>query len=342
MNAPASIEAGVEKLLQVEDTPETESSETIEPSDTPEQESEVNAAETEDAANEPEDVNESDAEDQAPADDFTIEIGGKKFELSEENLERAIRDYQDGYTVKVNGEEQTVSREQLLQGYSGQAYVQQGMQRNAELHKQLNDLHTQMHNERLASQQALNLIQSGQFVPPPAPVDENLWESDPLAYMSAKKTHDEQLAAHHQQLAQLQQQVQMGQAAEQERIKMNIAREREVLYSHEPELVNLESNQPTPKAIELAEFLINHYGATPQTVAGVQGSLEYRVAMDAMRWHNSQKSAGEKAQKKTSAKVVKSSAKRNASVQSQARKKAKARLKKSGSIEDATLLMLDN
>ena len=69
------------------------------------------------------------------------------------------------YTVKVDGEERKVTLDELKREYSGQKYIQKGMQENAELRKQYEELTQQTSQERQMLAQMIQQLQV-QGIPP--------------------------------------------------------------------------------------------------------------------------------------------------------------------------------
>ena len=81
------------------------------------------------------------------------------------------------YTVKVDGEEQQVSLEDLKQGYSGQQYVQKGMQEVAAIRKQAEEAYTVLQAESQKLVELNNQLRSGQYITPPQPPTKKLFRS---------------------------------------------------------------------------------------------------------------------------------------------------------------------
>jgi len=91
--------------------------------------------------------------------EISAEIETEEVEEEEEVLEASDSDDEDlidepsqeepeFYSVKVNGQEKQVSLNDLKQGYSGQEYVQQGMQDVANKRKEAENVYEALNNER--------------------------------------------------------------------------------------------------------------------------------------------------------------------------------------------------
>jgi hypothetical protein len=116
--------------------PEETTEEVIEES----QETEEISAEAEvaDEVEVEEDVTEEEAE----------EIEASDSEDDEDLIDEPSPVEPEKYSVKVNGEESQVTLEDLKQGYSGQKYVQQGMQDVAAKRKEAEDVYASLTKER--------------------------------------------------------------------------------------------------------------------------------------------------------------------------------------------------
>ena len=146
-----TIESAVSSLLAPEETTEEiieESQETEEISDEAEV---IDEVETE------EEITEEEAE----------EIEASESEDDETHLEDASPVEPERYSVKVDGQETQVTLEDLKQGYSGQKYVQQGMQDVAAQKKEAEAVYTALNNERQQMAELYQQLQNGGFAPEP-------------------------------------------------------------------------------------------------------------------------------------------------------------------------------
>ena len=66
----------------------------------------------------------------------------------EDLIDEPSQEESDFYSVKVNGQERQVTLDDLKQGYSGQEYVQQGMQDVANKRKEAENVYEALNNER--------------------------------------------------------------------------------------------------------------------------------------------------------------------------------------------------
>lgn len=180
-------------------------------------------------------VEESEAEDVVEAEFDEVESEYDSEEEDEyEDAEEAEEPAPDLYTVKVDGKEEEVSLEDLKRGYSGQKYVQKGMQEAAAMRKQAEDVYANLLNERQQIGQLLQYAQNGLPQAPMAPTKEQ-FDSDPIGYMEAKMQYDEAKAAYDGQMGQLQQVVEQQGQAMQYAQRAYLEREMETLKAVVPE-----------------------------------------------------------------------------------------------------------
>jgi hypothetical protein len=213
---------------------------------------------TEDSANPNEDVQElseevsvedDDAEkleDEAEAEDDSEDEDSEAEEAETEEAE-----HQELFTVKVDGQEQKVTLDDLKRSYSGQAYIQQGMQQAAEQKKQAEEAYVALQNERQQLNQLLNQINSGQVLSPPKEPDQDLFKKDPMGYMEAKMKYDGEMKSFNEQQSQLQQfQAQQNQQMQQA-MQLHLQEEVQKLSEKMPEF------KDSKKADEIKKNLLD-------------------------------------------------------------------------------------
>ena len=305
-----SIESAIAGLLRPEEPVETE--EVLEAEEAEEVESEEEVYEEDDD----EEVVEEDDEDADEAEDSEPEL----------------------YTVKVDGKEEQVSLEELKRGFSGQKYVQKGMQEAAALRKQVEEVYVALSQERQMVAQAIQQIQSGLPTPPREPSRE-MFESDPIGYMEAKLKFDEDSKLFGEQMGQLQQIAQQQGQAQQIAQRAYLEREMETLKQIVPEFADPEQ---APKARDrLMTMGQEVYGYGAEEISAVMDHRAIRVLNDALKYQELMSGKAEKTTKPKNRRVVKAGAKKTSS-NSQAQRQTRQKLKQSGSIDDALNLILGN
>jgi hypothetical protein len=187
-----SIESAVSAMIAPEsvENEETDTNEVANSED--DNETEEANAESEDDSEESESAEDSDDEDEDDAED------------EEEDTDSADKT-EPVYTIKVDGTEKQVTLSELKRGYSGQQFVQKGMQEAAAQRKQAEEVYAALLNERQQISQLYQQIQGGQIATPPKAPTRELFDSDPIGYMEAKLNYDEQVVQYQQQQSQFQQ-----------------------------------------------------------------------------------------------------------------------------------------
>jgi hypothetical protein len=258
-------------------------------------------------------------------------------EIDDEDLVEATEDTAL-YTVKVDGKEEQRTLDQLKQGYAGQSAIGRGLQENAQVRKQLEQEKALFQQQQ---QQFLQLHQQAQNggLQAPTPPTREMFESDPIGYMEEKLKYDEAKAQYDQNVFQTQQ-MQQQQIQQQAQAHQSYLQEQaEVLKQYIPEIADPEKGE------KLKGDLMNvgmEYGFTAEEMSAVSDARYVRALNDARKYRElvakrkSAQSKGDKARP-----VVKAGAKKRVDGNAATRKKAQTRLQKTGSIDDALSLILN-
>jgi hypothetical protein len=230
----------------------------------------------------------------------------------------------------------------LKRGYSGQQFVQKGMQEAAAQRKQAEEVYAALLNERQQISQLYQQIQGGQIATPPKAPTRELFDSDPIGYMEAKLNYDEQVAQYQQQQAQFQQLSAQQSQAQQVARQAYLQQEVENLKSVIPELANPAHAGKFKDQILQAGAA---YGYTADEISQVVESRALHVLRDAMKYReimSGKKKADEKAQSaRPKTTPIKAGSKKMVKSNKDVLQK-KTNLKRSGSIEDALSLMFNS
>ena len=258
----------------------------------------------------------------------------------DDDYEVAEEEQSPVYTVKVDGTEIEVTLDELQRGYSGQQYIQKGMQEVADLRKKAETANATLVQ---AGQAVLSLHQQMQqpgFAQAPVAPDESLIESDPIGYRQDRDRYELAKEKYQQDINQMQQTFAYQQQAQQQAQQAYLEREMETLRQVDPDFADPE------KATTVRDSMLRMgseiYGYQPEEISSVMDHRAIRVLRDAMRYQeikNGKDKAVEKARPKPS-KVVKAGSKKTASNRNQGRQ-ARSKLKRSGSINDAMSLILE-
>lgn len=288
-----------------------------------ENETEESNAETEDESNEEdsEDEDEEDAEDE----EEDTDSAGKQDPV---------------FTVKIDGTDKQVTLSELKRGYSGQQFVQKGMQEAAGQRKQAEEVYAALLNERQQIATLYQQIQGGQIATPPKAPSREMFDSDPIGYMEAKMNYDDDVAKYQQQNEQFQQLSAQQSQAEQAARQAYLMREVETLKTVIPELGNPE------RAGKFKEQILQAgqaYGYTADEISQVVESRALHVLRDAMKYReimSGKKKADEKAQSARPKSAPIRAGSKNLPRSNKDALQKKTNLKNSGRIEDALSLML--
>ena len=271
MDTTDALEQAVDSLLAIE--PETAEAEEVEVEEADEEEAQE--AETDEAEEDEGDEPESE---------------------EDEDDEEADGDEQpQTFTVKVDGKDTEVTLDDLKRSYSGQAYIQKGMQQAAEARKEAEGLYQTLQLERqqfLATVQ--NMQQQGVMTPPQAP-NVALLETDPIGYMQEKAAYDVKLQEFQNQQRQIQAQQQRQQQLQQQAMQMALQEQARKLTEAIPEFANPETAATLKK--ELVAFSSN-YGLSAEEVASIADARYVQVLYDAYKFRQLQ-SGTDKAKQKS-------------------------------------------
>ena len=247
---------------------------------------------------------------------------------------------EDTLTVKVNGEEVEVTLEDLKRSYSGQKYIQQGMQQAAEQRKAVEAQYGQLQQAQQQLQQVLQAAQSGQLnLTPPTPPSRELFEQDPIGFMDEKLRYEEDLQnfQQHQQMVQqtMAQQSQINQQA----LQQTVQRELEVLTQVDPDFAD------PNKAGEVKEKMLNfarNVGFSDDDIKGITDHRALIVLKKAALYDEMQGNKPKALEKANKARpYVKGGAKKSHTSRSKKAAQAKAdRMKQTGSVDDVANFLI--
>lgn len=318
-NLDGSIESAAEALLQ---QPETEENEVEEDQVAPE-------LETEDAE---EDEHEEEHEHEEDEDDIT--------EDAEDEEDDAVPESQT-FTVKIDGEEKAVTLDELKQGFSGQKFVQRGMQENAQARKQTEQVYNALLESRQQVTELFSKLQNGGVTRQPIKPDIAMLDTDPIGYVEQNARFEQNMMAYQNEMQQFQQ-VQNDQLHAQN-LALEAHRNQEMtrLLEIMPDL-----KDPTKGKVMRDQMLSvgNEYGYGPEEISAIIDHRAIRVLEDARKYREivaGKSKAVAKATQKKRTQPLKAGSKKASRSQKELRTKQN-RLKNSGSIDDAVALMLGN
>lgn len=263
------MEAAVNSLLIMDEPSEPDEA----PQESPATEPELEAQETEAQ----EDDAEAEYSEDVEADD------------EEESQEQAP----SKYTVKFDGKEIAVTLDDLKRSFSGQAYIQKGMQEAAETRKQATELFQTLQAEQSKFMQVVQTIQEHGFKAPPQAPDIAMMDKDPIGYMQQEARYRKDAAEYQTQQYQIQQTAAAHRQMQDRAMAEFVTEQSKVLQSRIPEFANAE------KAREITGKIRNTaseaYGFTDQELSGIVDARQVLALHDAMKWRELQAARTQKA-----------------------------------------------
>ena len=269
MEATEQMEAAVNSLLIVDEPSEPDEA----PQESPATEPELEAQETEAQ----EDDAEAEYSEDVEADD------------EEETREQAP----SKYTVKFDGKEIEVTLDDLKRSFSGQAYIQKGMQEAAEARKAAAEIFQNLQAEQSKFMQVVQTIQEHGFKAPPQAPDIAMMDKDPIGYMQAEARYRKDAAEYQTQQHQIQQTAVAHRQMQDRAMAEFVTEQGKVLQSRIPEFAD------ASKAREITGKIRNTaseaYGFTDQELSGIVDARQVLALHDAMKWRELQAARTKKA-----------------------------------------------
>ena len=259
----------------------------------------------------------------------------------EDLIEEPSQEEPELYAVKVNGQEAQVTLDDLKQGYSGQKYVQQGMQDVAAKRKEAEDVYESLNIERQKVAEAYQQLQNGGIAQPPNKPSKELFEADPIGYMSENLAYEEKKAEYDNQMAKLQEVSQQSSEAQQHARQAFLQEQMQILQKDIPEFAD--ENKATQLKDKLVNTGMKHYGYTTEEIGNITDARAIKVLNDAMKYQSIIAGKSKAEVKTKSAKpVVKPGAKKTPTPNAKIRSRQKAKLRETGSLDDAVSLIMQN
>jgi len=244
------------------------------------------------------------------------------------------------YMVKVDGQEQEVTLDELKRGYSGQKYIQKGMTEVAENRKNFDKLQNEVSQERQVLKQMLEQVQNGAIPVIPEYPPKEMQETDLLGY-NMKTEEYRRAVEQRQQWEQNAKWVAERDLQERDRLHAESLNQQAMrLAEWMPEFKDETKRQVFVK--EMTENAKEHYKLTDDQISTVQTAEEVMILSDAIKWRKLQANKPTAKKKAEGARpVVKPAAKRSASAaQSRNKDKALDAMKRSGSADDVANWLL--
>ena len=318
-----SIETAVEALMA---PVESETAE-VETTETEVAEVEETEAEVEAEVDQPDDE-ESDGDDE----------GDEEYEASDEEIADQVEP--STFNIKVDGEDVSVTLEDLKRDYSGQQYIQKGMKQAAEQRKQAEDAYNGLNQQREQLHQLMQQVQQQGVLAQPVPPTRELLADDPLGYIEAEATYRDEMGAFQAQRQQIAQQHQATQQAQGQAQQAHLQEQMAALVKAIPEFGDKEKS---PKIKEMLVKSSESYGYSSEEMSNIVDHRAMLVLNDAMKYRQMMAGKGTvEAKLKKARPLIKAGAKKQPDSASKKQAKRMSQLKKSGSVADAAALLFSS
>jgi hypothetical protein len=260
-------------------------------------------------------------------------------ESGEDEAETEDANYQELISVKVDGQEQQVTLDDLKRSYSGQAYIQKGMQDAANQKKEAEQVYQALLNDRQQLSELLQQMQSGDMLQAPVPPTRELFKQDPVQYMDEKLAYDEAKAEYDQQQAKLAQVQQQQNQSMQQAQQVYLQQEMQKLSEKIPEIADPKKGQ------KFKQDLVDYGMLVGYTTEELNSVMDHRaiLVLDKARRYDALQASKPKAQAKAkSAKpMVKAGAKKSRTADSVKKRQAVVnRMRSTGSIDDVASFLI--
>jgi len=190
------------------------------------------------------------------------------------------------YTVKVDGKEVEVTLDDLKRSFSGQAYIQKGMQEAAEARKAATDLFQNLQAEQAKFMQVVQTIQEQGFKAPPQAPDMAMMDKDPIGYMQADARYRKELGEYQVQQQQIQQTAMAHRQMQDRQMAEFVAEQSKLLQSRIPEFAD--ANKAREVTGKIRATATEAYGFSDQEIGGIVDARQVQVLYDAMKWRELQ------------------------------------------------------
>jgi hypothetical protein len=242
------------------------------------------------------------AEDEADADEADAD------DEDDEDEETDADEKLSTFKVKVDGEEVEVTLDELKRDYSGQKYIQKGMQQAAEVRKQAEALFGTLQSERQQFFATVQQLQQQGLMTPPQKPSEDLLDRDPVGYMQQNAKYEKQLAQYQQQQMQLQDQALRQRQLEEQASQVMLQEQVQRLVQMIPEFADAEKSSQIKSA--LVKVGTEAYGFADYEVSGIKDARMVKVLHDAYKWQQLQSGKAQAKKQPEPSKNVKPKARR--------------------------------
>lgn len=313
---PMTFDSAVDSLLMPQ---ETEHPEEVE------QEEDVSEEVTDEQEEDAEGEYEEEGEELESEGELEAEDGDGEEEEAEEQPER--------FSVKVDGADVEVTLEELTQSFSGQKYIQKGMQEAAAAKKQAETVFVALQQEQARIAELYKTMQEGGVVQSPQAPDLRMAHEDPIGYIAAKAEYDAKKQVFDAQQVELSQVTQAQTQAQQQAMSAYMEEQKLVLNREIPDFADPVKGKQVMSDLRSTG---QSYGFSEAEIGGITDARTVKVLHDAMQWRRLKEgkaAVGEKVKKARP--MTKPKAPRKVNKKAQDEKAQRLRLKQTGSVDAA-------
>ena len=322
---PVSVESAAEALLTPMESEATEVNDT-----------ETEVAEVEET--EVEQESELETDDDAEYAELEDEDNGEEYEESDE--EQADQSGPETFSIKVDGEQVSVTLDDLKQSFSGQQYIQKGMKQAAEQRKQAEEAYNGLNQQREQLNQFMQQLGAQGVLRKPTPPTKDLLSADPLGYIEADATYREEMGAFQAQQQQIGQHDKANKQAQDEARQVHLQSQMSELKKAIPEFGD------ATKATKMKEKLVKQgvsEGYSAEEISGIVDHRAMKVLHKAMMYDQMVAGNGDvQAKLKKARPLMKAGTKKLPDSAAKKQRQQLSKLKKSGSIHDAAALLFNS
>lgn len=290
----------------------------------PEEPQEASETQPEEVAEDHHAMQDEDIEDDFVESSAEEDDDGNDDESVEENL----------YTVVVDGVEEQVPLQELINGHQRLRDYTQKTQKIAAERKQMAEVTSAMQNELQQIRQFAEELQAVPDIPEPQIDWDHLYSTDSVEWVRQKELARERQELRNQRSQQLQKLYQQQEQLQQQQMTAHIKEQQSRLLEMVPEWRDAEIAKKEKPA--LRQFAMSEYGMSEQDVSQAYSAVMIKMLRDAYLYHQGK----QKVQKVSRGEVdqppkVKGRTYRQADPRRKQKRTAVDRLRRSGKVEDA-------
>lgn len=244
------------------------------------------------------------------------------------------------YTVKVDGKSRDVTLDELLRGFSGQEYVQEGMETAARLKKEAQSAYNTLQDELAAIRDLRSRMERGDATVKPTPPSRDKFQSDPIGYMEEKLAYDEAMERYDADQSRLNELGRADNLRSQKAQQAHLQQQMQIVVNRIPELADPEKAPAYQQRLVAAAR--NFYGFSDQEARAIDDGRLILALNDAMKYRAMQdaRAQGREQVAKPKPVIKPGTAKTEVSSEAKKRQQARDRMRKAGDMESVVNFLM--